>query len=156
MIFFWNFRIVPATKTLFFCFHRLAKPTALTPAVMTNCYASCYDRSVYWKGPWVDISTTCSFIVFIAKFFPWINIGRCQSTEVREFFVRLTVIGKSAGIIISHAVDAIFLQMVIKIKRKIYLSDTGLIPLKCWKLQTSFWWKCCEIVWNKKCNHRQL
>ena len=62
---------------------------------------------------------------FIADFFPWLHIERFQSSEVRHFCLRLRVIGRSVGIIISHPVDPVFLK-VIKLKHKTYFSDISL------------------------------
>ena len=50
---------------------------------------------------------------------------------------------RSIGIIISHAVDTVFLRMVIKLEHKIYLPD---IPLKSLKISNSFLKKYYEIV----------
>ena len=66
-------------------------------------------------------------IFFIADFIPWFHVEKFQSTEVRQVCLRLRVAGRSVGITFSHAVDAFF-TMLIKSKRKIYLSD---ILVKC-------------------------
>ena len=48
-IFFWIFRIVPATKSLFLCFYRLAKPTTFALAVMTTfLFVRKFFRSLYF------------------------------------------------------------------------------------------------------------
>ena len=47
-------------------------------------------------------------IVCIADFFPWVDVKKVQSTEVRQFCLRLRAIGNSTGIIISHVVDVGF------------------------------------------------
>ena len=52
--------------------------------------------------------TLVLYIVFIADFFLWLHIERFQNTKVRQFCLRLIVIEKSVGIIISHAVNAVF------------------------------------------------
>ena len=96
IIFFRHFRIVPLNKN--FSFHRLTKPSKLLPAVLTKpCFAHNFLGS-----------TLVLYIVFIIDFFPWIHIERFQSTEARQFCLRLRVIGRSVQIIISRALDAVF------------------------------------------------
>ena len=107
---------ISATQTFFLCFHQLTKFIPLTPAVMTN---GLLDQNV------LRLSFVLS-IVFITDFFPYLHAERFQSTEVKQFCLRLRVIGRSVGIIISHAVDAVLIKAT-KFKCKTYFSD---IPLK--------------------------
>ena len=83
-------------------------------------------------------------ILFFTNFFPWLHVKRCQSTEVRQFCLRLRVIEGGVAIIINHVVDAVFYnKKVIKLKRKTFLSD---VALKCSNFQTVSLKKCYEIV----------
>ena len=107
IIFFWNFGIVPATQTLFLCFHRLTKPTVFMPAVMTK---PLFAQNVLGL-------TLVLCIHFILDFFPWLHLETFQNFEVRQFCLRLRVVRRSIEII---------LHMVIKLRRKKYLLD---IPL---------------------------
>ena len=69
-------------------------------------YASCYDgTSVCSKRPRLTL-LLCT--VFIAAFFPWLHVEKFQSTEARQFFLRLRVMRRSVGIIKSHFVHAVF------------------------------------------------
>ena len=91
-IFFWNFGIVPATQTFFLCFHRITEPTTFTPAVIVN---PLFTQNV------LGLTFVLS-MVFIADFFPWLHVKRFLSADVRQFCLRLRVIERSVGIVISH------------------------------------------------------
>ena len=91
-----EFWIVPATQTFFLCFHRLTKLTTFTPAVIVN---PLFNQNA------LGLTFVLS-MVFIADFFPWLHVERFQS-DVRQFCLRLRVIERNVGIVISHAVDAI-------------------------------------------------
>ena len=136
IVFSWNFGIVSATKIFFLCFQWLTKPTAFMPAVMTKPLLT---QNVIGL-------ILVLWIVFIAEFFSWFHVKRFKSIEVRKFSLRLRVIGRSVGIVISHAVDAV--------KHKTLWSL--IFHSNAWKFQTLFWRKCYRVIWkflNKKCQN---
>ena len=138
--------VLPLQHKLSSSFHQLTKPTIFTQVLMT---IPLFAQNVLGL-------TLVLCIVFIADFFPWLDVERIQSTEVRQFCLRPMVNGIRTGITTGHVADAAFYIMVIKLKCKTYFSD---IPLKCWKFQTIFLRKCYEIVWkfqNKKWNNRWI
>ena len=93
-----NFGIIPVIQIFFLCFHRLTKPTTITPAVMTKPLSA--------ENVLRLILLPC--IIFMADLFPWLYVEKFWSTELMLFCFRLGVIGRSIGIIISHAVNAVF------------------------------------------------
>ena len=74
------------------------------------------------------LGLTLVLCIVITDFFPWLDVEKIQSTEVRQFCFRPRVNGICTGITTSHVADAAFYIMVIKLKCKTYFSD---IPLKC-------------------------
>ena len=87
--------------------------------------ASCYDET---SAQNVFGLTLVLCIVFIADFFPSFHV---ESTEVKQFRLRLRVIGRNIGTIVGIiCCRCCFLHIVVKLKHKTYLSD---ILLKCRK-----------------------
>ena len=87
-----------------------------------HIYATVITKPLFAQNAFGLILALC--IVFIAGFFPWLYVEKFQGTEIRQFCLRLWVIGRSAGIIIKHAVNDVFSYILIK--------------LKCWKTQKTF------------------
>ena len=87
IIFFWNFGIVPATQTLFLCFHRLKKPTVYTRAhtkkslynfllEFRNC--PCYTNSLpLFPSNYKThcIYASCHDQIFVRSKRPWVDIS---------------------------------------------------------------------------------
>ena len=87
IIFFWNFGIVPATQT------------------STSVFITFLTKPLFAQN--VPGLTLVLCIVFIADFFPWLHVERFQSTEVRQFCLRLRIMRKTMEIVISHVAYAV-------------------------------------------------
>ena len=72
-------RNCPAIQNFSPCFHLLTKPNTFTSVAMTKLL---FAQNVLGL-------TLILCIVFITNFFPWLHVKRCQSTEVRQFCLRL-------------------------------------------------------------------
>ena len=129
IIFLWNFEIIAATQGFFLCFHWLTKPTTFRPAVMT--------KPLFAKNVFGLTLVLC--IVFIADFFslaPYWKVLEYKTQAILYWDQNCQMKWWNYYQLFCRCCS---LHMLIKIKRKTYLSD---IPLKCWKFP------------NKKCNSR--
>ena len=129
IIFFWNFGIELETKNLFLCFYLLIKLITFIPAIMTK---PLFAQNV------LELVLILCIVFFIADIFSWVLVERFQSTEVRQFCIRLqiqTLYQKKCQNHYHSCCSCWFLCMKMKLKCKTYLSN---IPLNCKKFQTIF------------------